>query len=93
MGSATMLNKAHAESSAQLLSTTQERTVIMPKSLDQLLRLKGVIASGEFSSDGKLVDFRSNSNQLSDDAANLTAQFSSANCWAHWPPPIPKSAA
>jgi roadblock/LC7 domain-containing protein len=30
----------------------------MAKSLDELLRLKGVIASGEFSSDGKLIDFR-----------------------------------
>jgi roadblock/LC7 domain-containing protein len=52
--------------------------VIMAKSLDELLRLKGVIASGEFSPTGKLVDFRSNSNQVSDDAANLTAQFAAA---------------
>lgn len=31
----------------------------MAKSLDELLRLKGVIAAGEFWSNGKLLDFRS----------------------------------
>ena len=31
----------------------------MAKSLDELLRLKGVVASGEFSADGKVKDFRS----------------------------------
>lgn len=50
----------------------------MAKSLDELLRLKGVIASGEFSANGKLIDFRSNSNQLSNDVADLTAQFAAA---------------
>lgn len=50
----------------------------MAKSLDELLRLKGVIASGEFSQNGKLIGFRSNSSQLSDEVANLTAQFAAA---------------
>lgn len=50
----------------------------MAKSLDELLRLKGVIASGEFSQNGKLIDFRSNNSQLSDEVANLTAQFAAA---------------
>ena len=50
----------------------------MAKSLDELLKLKGVVASGEFSVDGKLINLRSNNNQLSDEVANLTAQFAAA---------------
>jgi roadblock/LC7 domain-containing protein len=30
----------------------------MAKPLDDLLKLKGVIAAGEFSSDGKLINYR-----------------------------------
>jgi roadblock/LC7 domain-containing protein len=52
--------------------------VVMAKSLDELLRLKGVVASGEFSPNGKLIDFRSNNNQLSNEVADLTAQFAAA---------------
>ena len=50
----------------------------MAKSLDELLRLKGVIASGEFSPNGKLIEFRSNDHQLPDEVANFTAQFAAA---------------
>ena len=50
----------------------------MAKSLDELLRLKGVIASGEFSADGKLIDFRGKDNRLPQDVAELTAQFAAA---------------
>lgn len=50
----------------------------MPKSLDELLLLKGVIASGEFASNGKLLDFRSKETSLPDDVALLTSQFSAA---------------
>lgn len=50
----------------------------MAKSLDELLRLKGVIASGEFSPNGKLIDFRSNNNPLSDEVVNFTAQVAAA---------------
>jgi roadblock/LC7 domain-containing protein len=50
----------------------------MAKSLDELLRLKGVVASGEFSANGKLIEFRSNNNQLSNEVADLTAQFAAA---------------
>ncbi len=50
----------------------------MAKSLDELLKLKGVVASGEFSADGKLINLRSNNNQLSNEVADLTAQFAAA---------------
>ena len=50
----------------------------MAKSLEELLRLKGAVASGEFSADGKLKDFRSNNNQLTPEVADLTAQFTAA---------------
>lgn len=50
----------------------------MPKSLDELLRLRGVIASGEFAENGRLIAFRSNGAPLPDDVALLTAQFSAA---------------
>jgi roadblock/LC7 domain-containing protein len=36
------------------------------------------VASGEFSANGKLIDFRSNSNELSNEVADLTAQFAAA---------------
>ena len=50
----------------------------MAKSLDELLRLKGVIAAGEFGSNGKLLEFRSKGALLSDDEALLTDQFAVA---------------
>jgi len=50
----------------------------MPKSLDELLTLKGAVASGEFASNGKLIDFRSKGTPLPDDVALLTAQFAAA---------------
>ena len=50
----------------------------MAKSLDELLKLKGVVASGEFSADGKVKDFRSKNNELSPEVADLTAQFAAA---------------
>jgi roadblock/LC7 domain-containing protein len=50
----------------------------MAKSLDELLRLKGVIAAGEFSETGRLIASRSNGTPLPDDVALLTAQFSAA---------------
>jgi len=50
----------------------------MPKSLDELLALKGVIASGEFAANGRLVDIRTKGSPLPDDVAGLTAQFAAA---------------
>jgi roadblock/LC7 domain-containing protein len=50
----------------------------MAKSLDELLKLKGVVASGEFFADGKVKDFRSKNNELSPEVADLTAQFAAA---------------
>ena len=50
----------------------------MAKSLDELLGLKGVIASGEFAPNGKLLDYRSKGTPLPDDVALLTAQFAAA---------------
>ena len=50
----------------------------MATSLDDLLRLNGVVASGEFSPSGKLIAFRSNGAPLADDVALLTAQFAAA---------------
>ncbi|HMV58813.1 MAG: DUF2173 family protein [Nitrospira sp.] len=50
----------------------------MAKSLDELLTLKGVIASGEFAENGRLIAFRSHGAPLPDDVALLTAQFSAA---------------
>jgi roadblock/LC7 domain-containing protein len=50
----------------------------MAKSLDELLRLKGVIAAGEFGPNGKLLDFRSKGALLPDDEALLTDQFAVA---------------
>jgi roadblock/LC7 domain-containing protein len=52
--------------------------VMMAKSLDELLTLKGVIASGEFAPNGKLLDFRSKGATLPDDVALLTDQFATA---------------
>lgn len=50
----------------------------MPKSLDELLTLNGVVASGEFDPNGKLLDFRSKGAPLPDDLALLTHQFAAA---------------
>ena len=50
----------------------------MARSVDELLRLKGAVASGEFSSDGKVKVFRSKSNELSSEVADLTAQFAAS---------------
>jgi roadblock/LC7 domain-containing protein len=49
----------------------------MATSLDDLLKLKGVIVAGEFSSDGKLIDYRGRQD-LPQDVLNLTAQFAAA---------------
>jgi roadblock/LC7 domain-containing protein len=42
--------------------------------LDELLKINGVIAAGEFTSDGKLVDFKTKTD-MSKDLGALTAQF------------------
>ncbi len=42
--------------------------------LEDLLKLKGVIAAGEFTTDGKLVDFRTKM-EMSSEMAAMTAQF------------------
>ena len=42
---------------------------MMAKSPDDILRLKDVIASGEFAPNGKLLDFRSKGTLLPDDEA------------------------
>ena len=49
----------------------------MAQSLDDLLKLKGVIAAGEFSSDGKLIEYRGRQD-MPQDVLNLTAQFAAA---------------
>jgi roadblock/LC7 domain-containing protein len=51
---------------------------MMSNSLDELLRFKGVIASGEFAPNGKLLDYRSKGTLLPDDEALLSDQFGSA---------------
>lgn len=50
----------------------------MAKSLDELLKLKGVVIAGEFSSDGKLIEYRAHTTHLPQDALDLTAQFAAA---------------
>lgn len=50
----------------------------MARTLDELLALKGVIASGEFTQNGKLLDFKSREKGLPNDVAILTAQFAAA---------------
>ena len=42
--------------------------------LDDLLKINGVVAAGEFSADGKLVDFKAKMD-MSRDMAVMTAQF------------------
>jgi len=42
--------------------------------LDELLKINGVVAAGEFTSDGKLVDYKSKMNMTPEMAA-MTAQF------------------
>jgi roadblock/LC7 domain-containing protein len=42
--------------------------------LDELLKINGVIAAGEFTPDGKLVDFKAKTD-MSKDIGTLTAQF------------------
>jgi roadblock/LC7 domain-containing protein len=59
-------------------SDNKIRTIAMAKSLDELLRLKGVIAAGEFGPNGKLLDFRSKGALLPDDEALLMDQFADA---------------
>ncbi|MBI4402319.1 MAG: DUF2173 family protein [Nitrospirae bacterium] len=44
--------------------------------LDQLMQIKGVVAAGEFTPGGELVDFRS-ALSMSQDQAGMTAQFCS----------------
>lgn len=47
------------------------------KTLDELLKLKGVVAAGEFTLDGKLVSYKTNKGyDLTQEHAELTAQFS-----------------
>jgi roadblock/LC7 domain-containing protein len=42
--------------------------------LDELLQIDGVAAAGEFTTDGKLVDFKANMD-MSPEMAEMTAQF------------------
>jgi roadblock/LC7 domain-containing protein len=42
--------------------------------LDELLKINGVVAAGEFAADGKLVDYKSKMNMTPEMAA-MTAQF------------------
>lgn len=47
------------------------------KTLEDLLKLKGVVAAGEFTLDGKLVSYKANKGyDLTQEQAELTAQFS-----------------
>jgi len=48
---------------------------MMAKSLDELLRIKGVIAAGEFAPNGKLLGFRSKGTPLPGDVVLLTDPF------------------
>jgi hypothetical protein len=65
----------------------------MATSLDELLKLKGVIIAGEFSSDGKLVEYHAHTTHLPQDVLDLNLQPLSRNCLVHWQPRIRKSAA
>ncbi len=47
------------------------------KQLNDLLKLSGVVAAGEFTADGKLVDYKS-SMPMSAELAEMTAQFCSS---------------
>jgi roadblock/LC7 domain-containing protein len=42
--------------------------------LDELLKMDGVLAAGEFTKDGKMVDFKSSMN-MPEETASMTAQF------------------
>jgi roadblock/LC7 domain-containing protein len=42
--------------------------------LDELLKIEGVAAAGEFSPDGKLIDFKSNM-EMPQEIAGMSAQF------------------
>jgi roadblock/LC7 domain-containing protein len=43
-------------------------------SLDDLIKIDGVVAAGEFTSDGKLVDYKANVD-MSREMAEMSAQF------------------
>lgn len=45
--------------------------------LDELLKLKGVVAAGEFTADGKLVDYKTKID-MPREVAEMTAQFCAA---------------
>lgn len=47
------------------------------RALDELLKIDGVVAAGEFTPDGNLVDFTSSMN-MSRDLAAMSAQFTAA---------------
>ena len=49
----------------------------MASSLDDLLKLNGVVAAGEFGLDGSLVDYKANV-EFSKELAQTTAKFTSA---------------
>jgi roadblock/LC7 domain-containing protein len=42
--------------------------------LDELLKMDGVVAAGEFTTDGKMVEFKSSTN-MPQEMASMTAQF------------------
>ncbi len=42
--------------------------------LDDLIKIDGVVAAGEFTADGKLVDYKANMD-MSQEMAQMTAQF------------------
>lgn len=44
------------------------------ETLDDLLKLKGVVAAGEFTTDGKLIDYKAKMD-MSPEMAVMTAQF------------------
>ena len=44
------------------------------ETLEDLLKLKGVVAAGEFTADGKLIDFKAKMD-MSPELAEMTAQF------------------
>jgi roadblock/LC7 domain-containing protein len=49
-------------------------TTVVSRKLEALLNINGVIAAGEFGSDGSLIDFRAKMD-MSKEMAQMTAQF------------------
>lgn len=50
-------------------------TVSSTPSPDDLVRVKGVVAAGQFTADGKAVNYKTNNMPMPQEMAQMTAQF------------------